>query len=200
LAPFCYERQNFHLQISGVLKFIDQNPCKLRGYVTQNLGPIPQKTQGMVDDIGEINEARFSDTFPVILRHRHSDVTAVDGIPDRLTFQTHSQLREIVKIRKVQVVTVILRADCRNVLLKFFVVGGQNLEALLIAVDEITERPENIVEAKRVDRADIVVAVVIRLEMHLYSGFDLVNRRIGVSDARDASRGAAHFVYNTHHF
>ena len=72
----------------------------------------------------------------------------------------------------------------------------QHSEAVLVPIDKMTERPKDMIEAERMNRADIVVGVVSRLKMVVQPGFDLPNRRVCVGDACHSARRMADFVDN----
>jgi hypothetical protein len=110
------------------------------------------------------------------------EAATIDGRPGGFSVQIYPQLREFLKVTISEIELIELGTHCSNDFLEFL---AFRLKALFVASDEITKRPKNMVQAKRMDRADVIVSVVTRVHVIPYPAFDFMNGRICVCNASD---------------
>jgi len=115
----------------------------------------------------------------------------------RLSIETHAKLSEILKILVGQVVSIVLRADGGDEAFELGALRRQNLEPILVALDDVAKRPEDVIEAERMDRAYVEICVVARLYIKSQTGLDFLNGGVRVRDARDSPWSVADFINNT---
>src|ERR1700685_940477 len=64
----------------------------------------------------------------------------------------------------------------------------------LVAADQVREGPKYVIEAERVNRADVEIDVIAGLDVMAKPRLDLVHGGVGVSDASDGARCIPHGV------
>ena len=113
----------------------------------------------------------------------------VDGVTDGRAVDVYTQLRELLEILGGEIVSMVLRADGGDMLLKFGIFRCQDLETTFIAINKKTKRSEYVSQAERVNCADIVIRVVPRLNVMAKPGLDFLNGGVGVRDACNSPGG-----------
>jgi hypothetical protein len=78
---------------------------------------------------------------------------------------------------------------------KLFTIRRQNLEALLITLDKMAKRAEYVIQAERMDGANIIAICIPRLRMVAEPCLDLVDCRIRVGNTPDHARRIPDFIH-----
>ena len=146
----------------------------------------------MIDDACKIDVTGALNSFPVCLSDLRRQAAARQRAADRLAFCIHAQQRKFLKILEAEVMPAVPLGNRLHEFFKLLALRRENLEALCVAFDEMAERPEDVIEAKQMNGAYVVVGVIAGLNMQAQSRFNLVNGCVGVSDAGDCAGGAAH--------
>ena len=104
---------------------------------------------------------------------------------------------ELLKVLEPKIMPAIPLGNRLHEFFKLLSLRRENLEAPFVAYDEMAEWPEDVIEAERMNSADVVVGVIAGLNVQPKPRFNLVNGSVGISNARDSAGGAAHVFDRT---